>query len=92
MTSSVSLITPSIFVPAPLQSLLPRPNVSYIVLPKKPQCGTYLQSTQCMLERASLCCRVRRNLKNGLKLDCHHAQGFARDEYFIEVVALLFVN
>jgi len=32
--SSLSLITLSIFVPAPLQSLLPRPNVSYIVPPK----------------------------------------------------------
>jgi len=34
VTSSLSLITLSIFAPAPLQSLLPRPNVSYIVLPK----------------------------------------------------------
>jgi len=34
VTSSLSLIILLIFAPAPLQSLLPRPNVSYIVLPK----------------------------------------------------------
>jgi hypothetical protein len=34
VTSSLSLITLSIFASAPLQSVLPRPNVSYTVLPK----------------------------------------------------------
>ena len=34
VTSSLSLITLSIFVPTPLQPLLLQPNVSYIVLPK----------------------------------------------------------
>lgn len=90
VTSSLSLITLSIFAPTPLHSLLPRPNVSYIVLPKS-RSAVHIYKV-AYARRASVCCRVRWKLKNGLKLECHHAQSFAIDEDFLDIVALLFVN
>jgi hypothetical protein len=45
-----------------------------------------------MPERVRVCCRVRWKLKNGLKLDYHHAERVALEEDVVEDVTLLFVN
>jgi hypothetical protein len=90
VTSSLSLITLSIFAPTPLQSLLLRPNVSYIVLPKS-RSAVHIYKV-VYARKGERLLQSEMELKNGLKLDCHHAQNFVMDEDFVEVVASLFVN